>query len=575
MKRAEGVTTRHAHRFIVRRMDSVRNVQRHIVGWLFLVGCLIAASGVQLAWFQQSYQTLAADSGGTYAEGTLGPIDTLNPLYASSDAELATAHLLFSSLYTYDSTGHLHGDLAQSMKVDQTGKVFTISLRPHARWDDGHALTAKDVAFTINLIKNSEARATASLQATWQDVNVKALDDTTVQFTLPAIYAAFPYALTFSILPEHILGPIAPGAMRENVFSRAPVGSGPFMFELLQSVNSNTDEKVVQMSASPTYYGGQPRLNRFEIHTYKSQDAIVTALKTGEVNAAEVLPSLSKKVDRDSYDVTTQPVDSGVYALFNTNKSVLKDIQVRRALQLATDTNALRKTLNVGVPSLDLPFINGQVTGSDVPHAPSPDAKKAAQLLDTAGWKLIGQTRQKDKQKLALTITTTKDDQYEKVADALADQWRAIGVTVTTNIIDTTNPSVNFVQNTLQPRNYDVLLYELLIGADPDVYAYWHSSQIGMNGYNFSNYVNQSADTTLVSARSRLEPQLRNAKYKSFARQWLSDVPAIGLYQSVATYAVNKHAHSIEPSMKFVSPTDRYANVLEWSVHQKSVYKTP
>jgi peptide/nickel transport system substrate-binding protein len=575
MKRAEGVTTRHAHRFIVRRIDSVRNVQRHIIGWLFLVGCLIAASGIQLAWFQQSYQTTAAETGGTYSEGVLGPINTLNPLYASSDAELSTARLLFSSLYAYDSTGHLHTDLAKSMEVDATGKIYTIALRGHTKWDDGKPLTAKDVAFTINLIKNSEARATPSLQATWQDVSVKALDDTTVQFTLPAVYAAFPYALTFSVLPEHILGPIAPGAIRENTFSRAPVGSGPFMFNLLQSVDTNTDKKVVQLSVSPTYYGGEARLHRFEIHTYTSQEVIVKALKAGEVNAAEVLPSLSKNIDRGSYSVTTQPLDSGVYALFNINKPILKDVQVRRALQLVTNTVALRKQLNVGVPALDLPFVNGQVTGSDVPHAPSPDTKKAAELLDAAGWKLVGHTRQNGEQKLALTITTTKDNQYEKVANALASQWKAIGVDVKINVIDTTNPSVNFVENTLQPRNYDVLLYELLIGADPDVYAYWHSSQIGMNGYNFSNYVDQSADTALASARSRLEPQLRNEKYKAFARQWLSDVPAIGLYQSVATYAVNIHAQSVDPTMKLVSPTDRYANILEWSVQQKSVYKTP
>ncbi len=153
-------------------------------------------------------------------------------------------------------------------------------------------------------------------------------------------------------------------------------------------------------------------------------------------------------------------------------------------------------------------------------------------------------------------------------------QWRALGIDVHTLVIDTSDPSTNFIQ-ILQQRNYDVLLYELFIGADPDVYAYWHSSQIGSSGFNFSNYVNTTADAALASSRSRVEPDLRNAKYKTFARQWLDDAPALGLYQSVTAYISNKHVTSLDPTAKLISPTDRYANILYWSVGQETVFKTP
>ena len=150
-----------------------------------------------------------------------------------------------------------------------------------------------------------------------------------------------------------------------------------------------------------------------------------------------------------------------------------------------------------------------------------------------------------------------------------------MGKVVSTNVVDPQDPSVNFVQNVLQARNYDVLLYELVIGADPDVYAYWHSSQIGASGYNFANYANVAADAALASARSRLEPELRNAKYKSFASDWIEDAPAVGLYQSVVNYVSNVHVHSIDPSARLVSSSDRFANVLYWSVNERQVYKTP
>lgn len=574
MKKAEGVTTRHARKFIVKRLDNIRSVRRHIIVWLLLVGAMIIAVGVQYVWFRDSYQTMAAAQGGTYAEASLGPIDTLNPLFAASSAETAASRLMFSSLFTYDQTGHVHGDLAESMRVDKTGKVYTVTLRPGVLWHDGANLTAEDVAFTINLIKNPQTRS--PLRVNWEDITVKALDTTTVQFQLPAVYAAFPNALTFPVLPKHVLGGIAPGAVRENVFSRAPVGSGPFGFSLLQTANATRHRKIVYMTANERYYGGKPMLARMEVHAYDTQSDIIQALKSGEVNAAADLAGTDpSQIDTHSYNVVNQPTNSGVYAIFNTEAPVTKDQTVRRALQLATDTNVLRAHLPMGVPPLTLPFINGQVAGKDLPQVPASNAKRAAALLDKAGWKLRGGVRQKGKQKLELTIATTRSNQYEKALESLAGQWRRVGVVVHTNVVDTSDPATNFVQDVLQRRNYDVLLYELFIGADPDVYAYWHSSQASMGGYNFANYVNGNADAALASARARLEPALRNVKYKAFARQWVQDVPAIGLYQSAAEYVVNKRSHTIDPHATLVSSYDRYANVLDWSVSQKPVYKTP
>lgn len=575
MKKAEAHTTRHAHRFIIKRLDNIRSVRRHIVSWLLLVGVMILAVGAQFIWFQRSYQTTAAAQGGTYAEGSLGPIETLNPLYASSDAETAAARLLFSSLYHYDETGNLQGDLARKITTDESGKVYTVSLRTDARWHDGTQLTAQDVAFTVNLIKDPETRS--PLRINWQDVKVEAVNDTTVKFTLPAVYAAFPHALTFSIVPRHMLADVAPGAVRENTFSQNPVGSGPFSFRLLQNASSiDTTYKIIHMAANESYYSSRPLLNRFEIHAYQSSENVIRALRTGQVTAATGLSGAdASQVDRSIYDVTTRPISSGVYALFNTNAPIVKDASVRKALQVATDTAAIREALPEKVPALELPFIQGQLTGSDVPKAPAPNKERAAQLLDEAGWKLSNGVRTKDGRKLEITIATTKSSQYEETLETLAGQWRQVGVTVLTNVVDIHDPSINFVQNILQPRNYDVLLYELSIGADPDVYAYWHSSQIGTRGYNFSNYANGSADDALASARSRLEPDLRNAKYKAFAQQWLSDVPAIGLYQAVFEYAYNKNVHSIDVDATFVTPYDRFSNVLWWNVEQRPVYKTP
>jgi peptide/nickel transport system substrate-binding protein len=572
-KRAHSSTVRHAHKFIVSRWDNIRFVRRHVIGWLVLVGVLIAAVGLQLSWFQQGYTVSAPVAGGTYAEATLGPVSSLNPLYVATSAEMSISRLLFSSLYSYDETGHLRGDIATNMTVNDKGTVYTLKLRQDARWHDGTKLTAKDVVYTVDLIKNPAVRSTIT---GWQDINAKALDDYTVEFTLPATYASFPHALTFAILPEHILGKNAPTALRESDFSQSPVGSGPFRLSYLQTLDTASGRKIVHMLPNDRYYRGAPKIARFQLHVYGTLNAIGRALRTSEVNAAtDLTASEIQQVDKARYDVTSKPINDGVYALFNTNNDSLKDVLVRQALQAATNTNVIRAQLSHGVKRLDLPFIDGQLTG-EVPTAPKTDTDHAGALLDQAGWKLQADgLRYKDGRPLKLRIASLKGVEYEKTLELLSNQWRKVGVSIEAQVLGGSDSNVRVIQDYLQPRNFDVLIYELTIGGDPDVYAYWHSSQATLNGLNFSNYSNGSSDDALVSARSRIEPALRNAKYLSFARQWLSDAPAVGLYQPVMYYVHSRDSQTIGNDATLVSPQDRYSGVLYWTVDKGTVYKTP
>ena len=203
--------------------------------------------------------TTASRSGGVYVEGAIGEIESVNPLFVSTNAEASVARLVFSSLYSYDTEGELKQDLATAMSVDETQRVYTVTLRKNAKWHDGKPVTAKDIVFTINLIKNPAVYS--PLRVNWLDVSVTAINDTTVQFTLPAVYAAFPYALTFPLVPEHLLKDVSPSAVRENSYSQAPVGSGPFKFRRLQESDSAGSHRTVHLQANQEYYAGAPKLS--------------------------------------------------------------------------------------------------------------------------------------------------------------------------------------------------------------------------------------------------------------------------------------------------------------------------
>lgn len=568
MRKAETATQRHAHRFIVRRINNARLAAREITTWLVIVGVVIAGIGLQLLWSQGGYTLMAQQPDGAYVEGSQGEIKSVNPLFVSTNAEASAARLMFSSLYSYDATGSLKQDLATGMTIDSSQRIYTVTIRENALWHDGKPVTAQDVVFTINLIKNPAVLS--PLRVNWLDVSVAAVDNRTVQFTLPAVYAAFPHALTFPIVPQHLLKDVEPSGVRESSYSLSPIGSGPFTFRRLQESDSVSMQRVVHLQSNPSYYGGEPKLSRFELHAYPEESALIQAFNSGELSgASDISVTAAKDISVRNAKVTPLLVDSGVYLILNTQSQILKDREVRRALQLATDVTAIQETLGGGVRSLDGPLLSGLVTGEDIPKAPALNIEQAAQSLDAAGWKMQGSYRIKDGQKLEITVTTTKKKEYEVVLAQLKSQWSKIGVVLNTNLIDTATSS--FDQNVLQSRNFDILLYELAIGADPDVYAYWYSS----SRYNFSGYSNTLVDTSLVSARSRLEPELRNAKYKQFIRQWFEDAPAIALYQPAIEYVSVSEAQAVRPGISLVSNADRYAEVQYWTVAEGQVYKTP
>lgn len=573
VKHAEGATQRHASRFILRRIENVRLVMTEIMIWLAAIALLIAGLGIQYSWNSQGSKKDGAKSGGVYVEGVIGNISTLNPLLAASEPEQAVSRLLFSSLYNYDVTGALHTDLAESMTV-KDDKVYTIKLR-NAVWHDGKKLTAEDVVYTINLIKNPQVRS--PLRVNWLDISARAIDDSTVEFMLPAVYAGFSHALTFPVIPKHILQSVSPSSMREADFSSNPVGSGPFAVKRVQTSESTSSTDVVRMEPNTKYYGAVSTLSRLELRAYGNESLLVKAVNSGEVSAASGLSlSAADNIKSKQYSTKHWLLNKGVYLLMNNRSQTLQDARVRQALRYATDTSSIRATVGDNVARLDTPILQSQIA-QKLPAAPDYNLDKAKALLKEAGWTYNqGQWKGKDGRPLAVAVTTSSGrDEYKKIVDALKQQWSKLGVDVQLREIDTSSTTTSFVQSVLQPRDYDALLYELELGADPDVFAYWHSSQASASGYNFANYSNRTVDNDLVGGRSRTNSALRAAKYIQFVNQWLNDAPAIGLYQSVGSYVLNNGASIVEPRGSLNTMNDRYADVTTWSTGKASVYKTP
>lgn len=572
LRRLEGATLGHANKFIVSRWRNLQEVRRMAGAWLLAIAALIVASFWQGGQFASLYSVDVPAEDTTYTEGVVGAIDNLNPIFVSTPAEKSVSKLLFASLFSEDRRGIPQPELVQGYSLDETGKIYTMILRKQVRWDDGAPLTADDVVYTFATIKDASTHS--QLYSSWRNIAVEKVDDYTVRFTLPAPYTPFLHGLNVGILPEHILGKVRPSELRSHSFSRSPtVGSGPFVFRDARTTGTTDMRSIVRMDRNDNYFLGAPKLSHFQLHAYSNRKDLTNAFKTQEVAAIgdETNDALESAASQRGAVRTDSPLYNAVYAFLRMDSPMLSDLKVRNALELATDQKAILAQLHNRVQPVTGPLLSGQL-GYDASLKQAPtDIVKAGKLLDDAGWKLgdDGKRRNKDGAELKLQFATLSSGDFPAVAKTIMDQWARIGVSFDSQLV---KPE-DIQQNVVTPRAYDVLLYELAIGSDPDVYAYWHSSQSTSKGFNLSGYKSFIVDDALDSARARADNSLRVVKYRNFTEQWLKDVPAIGIYRPNFTYVETKGVTSF-PQRPLSDALDRYQDVLYWSASKEKLRPT-
>lgn len=559
-RRAERLVLRHAHKFIIQRFSNLRISRRYAAGWLFLVTALVGLSMWQGGVVSKFYTAAIPAEGGIYTEGVLGNLDNLNPILASSQAERSGSRLLFAQLLQYDKKGDLVGELARSWKSEQEGKAYIVSLRDNAKWQDGQPINADDVVFTFDMIKNADTRS--PLYSSWRNIVVEKLDDLNVKFTLPSPYAAFPNSLTVGILPKHVLKDTLPSELRTSDYNLRPgVVSGPFVFEEINTFVPQS-HYLLRVKANGQYVLGAPKLDGLHLHAYRDREDMIRGFRSQEVaSLSDASTDQLRSLAEGTYIQNDSPLFNGVYAFLNTSNGALGEVKVRQALQAATNQHELLEPYGDRLHSLGGALLPGQLGFRADIQQPAQDLEKAKKLLDEAGWPIGPDgVRQKDGRKLLLRLVTTSNGDLPSIAEELMDQWQRIGVTFDSQLVK----AEDIQQNVIVPRGYDVLIYEIALGRDPDVYAYWHSSQANERGLNLSEYKSAKVDETLATGRTQLDPAQRDAKYRIFAQQWLNDAPAIALYRTNLTYLQNKTIVTFNPH-PLVSQVDRYFDIRYWA----------
>lgn len=547
----------HIKENLISRLPNARRVRLLMLEWALLIIVILSLALTQSFWYTQSYSVQAYVDGGTYIEATIGNVNSLNPLFATTNSERVLSKLMFATLSTIDYSGHVGLGLAESITPDPDGKVWTVTLKDDLKWSDGEPITLDDVLYTIEATRDNAINT--SYTSNFAGVKVEREGDALV-FTLPSSYADFAATLNVPILPSHILRNVSASKLLEHSFSTSPVTSGAFTFNATQNLTSN-GEKLIYLTANTNYYKGQPMLNSFAVHTYNNVGDIVTALSSGEVTATAELSA----VDGDllSSDLVYEKqttIANGIFAFLNTTSDILSSTAVRQAIRQGINMRQVRSVLD-NEQALDYPILQSEIELTNYPEIPEYNFEAAKETISASG--VAGQT---------IRLATISTGYFPELAAEFESQLEKLGFTVELSIY---NPGQEFLINIIRPRSYDILLYEIELGADPDIFVYYHSSQASTSGLNLSNYHSALVDDSILAARSTMNEALRIAKYETFLRNWMNDVPAIGIYQASLTYYFNKNVRAFSEDDRLVYATDRFVDVEYWAVNKAQKNRTP
>ncbi len=554
---------------LIRRFDRLMFVQRFVFLWILLFVLMYFCLVYQIRALSPYYQSLQPVPGGLYTEGIIGSFTNANPLYASGTADTAVSRLVFSGLFKYDTRNMLIGDLAKDWTLDAAQTRYTVHLKRNITWHDGQPFSADDVLFTYKTIQNVGSQS--SLYASWQGINVTKQDNFTVNFDLPNPLSSFPYAMTNGLVPAHLLKDIPVQNLRSAAFNTNPVGSGPFIWKFAEVTGSNSADRQQRLTLAQfsKYWAGRPKLDGFSLITFSNDQRLISAFQKKQINAMGGLESVPEGLSHDkSVEAYTTPLSSAVMAFFNNSRPNLSDVNIRKALVSGVDRLQTLKLSPHPVNLVDSPLLHSQLGYDPTAVELSYNAARANQLLDQAGWPR-GQAGQRFKngQLLSLNLVSQDTQQYTKVSQFLQQQWGQLGIKVNVRYYNGDDLQSAVIAN----HAYDILLYAISIGVDPDVFAYWDSTQASLNSQghlNLSEYKSGVADVALEGARTRADPALRLPKYKAFLGTWSQDAPALALYQPDFLYITRgpifNYARKADNS-----GVDRFYNVDNWMVRQK------
>jgi peptide/nickel transport system substrate-binding protein len=537
-------------------------------GLLVLIsGLIIVLLAAGTAWAQSASASASAtgtagQAGGTFIEGTVNNMRTVNPWKAIESPEYEVLALNFDLLENFDkSTLQASPGVAESWTQSSDGMTWTFNIRPNMTWQDGQPFTADDIAWTYN--KTIDCSLGNSLDYLVPDFTdtITATSPTTLEWKTNVPTSAPVRPPWVYIAPEHIWKDASCSDINKASFfeDNKLVGSGPFQ---LTDWNKGQDWT---MTANPNYWGGAPHISQFKVVLYDNSEAMVNALKQGEIDytnlgSVDLFNQLQAEGGANGITTHVGPAvtfgqmsfnmcdptspDAAPYCKNNpgTGNPALRDPAVRTAISWAIDRQTIVDKLLAGygepgttvVPPFAT-FYHYQPTADETIGF---SIDKANQILDDANYKDTDndgiRNDPKTGQNLNLRLILRSESDIGARLGTYVSGWlKQIGIQTTQEVVGDGKLSQAWLGN-----DYDLYIWGWGPDPDPDfILSTFTSGQCGT--WSDTCYSNPQYDKLYKDQQTAPNPNDRQQIVFQMQDQLYKDIPEIVLYYDKSLEAYN------------------------------------
>ncbi|MFI6292344.1 ABC transporter substrate-binding protein [Nonomuraea sp. NPDC050790] len=407
-------------------------------------------------------------------------VDTLNPFLAFFNGALETFGMVYPSLNSLAPDGTPGPYLATRWEPSADRLTWTFTIREGLKWSDGQPITAEDAAWTLNLIMTDAVAGTANGSLVSNFEKVTAEGPATLVIRTKAPQASVPYVSHpmsgIPIVPKHVWEPRAKNLKDVKNDEFPLVGYGPW------TLTEYKQEQYARFTANKDFVLGPPKFDQLVLQSFKSGDAAVAALRSGQIDyKAGVNPTQFKALQADPAITAVRTVGNGWMGLeinhnartrsgkkIGTGHPALGDPALRKAIALATDKQTLVTKVIDGVGRLGQGYLPpAWPQWFWTPAQPTPyDPAQANKVLDEAGYTKGAdgvRTDPKSGRPLAFRLGIHSDDAADAAISGYLTGWlKEIGIKLTIQSL-----SMSALNSDLAKGDWDLLMDAWTTGPDP------------------------------------------------------------------------------------------------------------
>ena len=552
------------------KRNMLKVVAASLAGAMLLTACGGSSSATQTtaAAGDSTETSAAAEAGSTGGEKVItmaqtGDWDTFMPMNTTNAGADNVIELMFDRLMVINTDGTFAPRLADSWETNEAQDKITYHLNENAKWQDGEPVTAEDVVYSAQVASSSEYNYLRRLRMQYfagtddtgcetstDSIEVAALDDHTVEFTLKTpMDPAIIYALVnrdFFIMPKHLLSNISDADLVNDAFWQNPVGSGPCIFDSMESGVS------IEFKANKDYYLGAPDFDRLVFKKVQSSN-LLSGLMSGDIDVLSgnsQIPLADWEAAKNTQGIVAKSVPTFAYQYMamNTSRDYLTE-DVRHAISLAINRQVIvdqlmqgEARIAIGPLAEDHPYFDEKLLPIEY------DPEKAKSMLEAAGW---------DSNRELQVLVSTGNEVREKSAILIQQDLQKIGIKTKIQTLDFPTLLTN-----ARNGDYDLCFIGSAGSVDP-------SESVPNVTAGYMNNFAQLSDPTLgqigESGAKEITFEARKKIYDQYQEELFKQMPMAFLYHTNDLFA---YSDKLENVREGALDYNINKNVWEWKVNK-------